>query len=164
MTHTPSLSCLFFLYHSYIPSFLIGRIFFLVVIRFNLFCKTWACVNDFLFSYQECRFTKCNFCTLVKNELFKYSASKEDKQYLTSIVHGFGAFNYFDFRQWPHDCNLTLCTILYSLIKVVMYRPLPPHLFVQINNCVRGNKNKYVMGFLALLVQEKIFKEVFFAM
>jgi len=30
------------------------------------------------------------------------------------------------------------------------------------DNCVRENKNKYVFGFLALLVQLNIFKEVCF--
>lgn len=76
------------------------------------------------------------------------------------LVHGFGAFNYFDFLQWSHDCNLTLCTLLASLIKVAENQQLAPRLFLQMDNCVRENKNKFVMGFLALLVQEKIFTEV----
>ncbi len=76
------------------------------------------------------------------------------------LVHGIGAFNYFDFSQWPHDCNLTLCTLLETLLKVAAHQPLAHRLFVQMDNCVRENKNKYVMGFCALLVEAGIFTEV----
>ena len=37
---------------------------------------------------------------------------------------------------------------------------IPPRLLLQFNNCVRENKNKYVMGFMAWLVEMKIFMEV----
>ena len=35
---------------------------------------------------QECRFTKCNFCTLVKNELCRSSTSKQDKDFSEIIL------------------------------------------------------------------------------
>ena len=35
---------------------------------------------------QECRFTKCTFCTLVKNELYKPTTSKEEKEKLKSLL------------------------------------------------------------------------------
>ncbi|WAR04818.1 hypothetical protein MAR_020187, partial [Mya arenaria] len=37
---------------------------------------------------------------------------------------------------------------------------LPPTLFLQADNCVRDNKNQYVLGFCELLVKERIFNEV----
>ena len=77
-----------------------------------------------------------------------------------SLVHGFGAFNFFDFLQWPHDCNLTLNVLLETLIQTTKQRPLSHRLLIQMDNCVRENKNKYVMAFLALLVELGIFSEV----
>lgn len=76
------------------------------------------------------------------------------------LVHGVGAHNYFDFLQWSHDCNLTLCTLLQTLLEVAKTQPLAPRLLIQMDNCVRENKNKYVMGFFAILVQLEIFTEV----
>lgn len=76
------------------------------------------------------------------------------------LVHGVGAHNYFDFLQWSHDCNLTLCTLLQTLLEVAKMQPLAPRLLIQMDNCVRENKNKYVMGFFAILVQLGIFAEV----
>ena len=76
------------------------------------------------------------------------------------LVHGVGSFGYFDFLQYSHDSNLTLSTLLYTLAKIAKKRPLPPFLRLQMDNCVRENKNKYVLGFLAFLVEESIFTEV----
>ena len=76
------------------------------------------------------------------------------------LVHGTGSFGYFDFLQWPHDCNLSLCTLLLTLLEVAKKGPLPSRLLIQMDNCVRENKNKYVLGFLALLVEKGLFAEV----
>ena len=79
------------------------------------------------------------------------------------LVHGQGNFGYFDFLQWPHDCNLTLTSLLLTLVELLKRGPLPRKLLLQMDNCVRENKNKYVMGFLALLVELEIFVEVWFS-
>ena len=76
------------------------------------------------------------------------------------LVHGVGAFNYFDFLQWSHDCNLTLCTLMETLLQIAARQPLPYRLLIQMDNCVRENKNKYVMAFCAILVELGIFTEV----
>lgn len=76
------------------------------------------------------------------------------------LVHGIGIFGYFDFRQWSHDTNLTLTCLLLTLVKLCEKKPLPVKLLLQMDNCVRENKNKYVLGFLAYLVHIKIFVEV----
>jgi len=69
-------------------------------------------------------------------------------------------FGFFDFMQYPHDCNLTLTSLLCTLHEIVKKGQLPRYLRLQMDNCVRENKNKYVLGFLALLVQRRIFLEV----
>lgn len=80
------------------------------------------------------------------------------------IVHGHGCEGYLDFLQWPHDPNLTITVLMKVLEK---YIPImakkghtPSKLYVQFDNCVRENKNKYVFTFLALLVQLGLFQEV----
>ena len=83
------------------------------------------------------------------------------RTHLTGVlVHGTGSFCFYDYLQWPNDCNLTIFAILSTLIELSKHRPLPPKLLIQMDNCVRENKNKYVFGFLALLVELNIFKEV----
>ena len=80
------------------------------------------------------------------------------RTHLTGVlVHGTGSFCFFDFLQWAHDCNLTLTCLLNTLREVSKCRPLPSKLLLQMDNCVRENKNKYV---LAWLVEKKIFAEV----
>ena len=66
----------------------------------------------------------------------------------------------FDFLQWSHDCNLTLFALLRTLQEVTLSRSLPSKLLLQMDNWVRENKNKFVFGFLSLLVELNIFSEV----
>lgn len=83
------------------------------------------------------------------------------RTHLTGVlVHGTGSFCFFDYLQWSHDCNLTLSTILFTLEQLSTSRTLPPRLLVQMDNCVRENKNKYVFGFFLWLVEKEIFTEV----
>ena len=35
-----------------------------------------------------------------------------------NLVHGRGNHGYFDFLQWPHDCNLTITTMLQTLLQL----------------------------------------------
>lgn len=76
------------------------------------------------------------------------------------LVHGKGNYGFFDFLQWPHDCNLTITCLLLTLLEITNKSTLPPHLYLQMDNCVRENKNKYVMAFLSLLVEIGMFSEV----
>ena len=47
---------------------------------------------------------------------------------------------------------------IYIFIYVFHFKgkPLPPILYIQMDNCWRENKNQYVLGFCALLVKLKI--------
>ena len=76
------------------------------------------------------------------------------------LVHGVGTFGYFDYLQWPHDANLTITTLLFTLSEIAHRGCLPHHLRLQMDNCVRENKNRYVFGFLSLLVEKELFIDV----
>ena len=79
------------------------------------------------------------------------------RTHLTGVlIHGSG--NHY-LLQWLHDCNLTLLCIMSALIKISKTRVLPPKLFIQMDNCICENKNKYVWIFL-LLIEMSIFNEV----
>ena len=66
----------------------------------------------------------------------------------------------FDLFQWPHDSNLTI-NILVTLLTLFNDRfGLPPVLNLQLDNCWRENKNKYVFTFLSLLVEWSVFDKV----
>lgn len=83
-----------------------------------------------------------------------------------AIVHGKGCYTYCDILQWPHDPNLTmnifLLLLLYQLTEIKNNcLTMPKKLFVQLDNCMRENKNRHVLGFLSLLVEERVFEEVY---
>lgn len=78
----------------------------------------------------------------------------------TKAPHGKLAFVFLDLLLWPHDSNLTATIILKALLKFIEDRPLPPTLYIQMDNTARENKNKYVFGFCALLVQMGVFEKV----
>ena len=79
----------------------------------------------------------------------------------TKAEKGKMVFAFFDLLQWPHDSNLTI-TLLLAVLHQLQSRlhALPKILYLQLDNTSRENKNKYVLSFLALLVQLKVFKKV----
>lgn len=71
------------------------------------------------------------------------------------------AFGYYDLLQWPHDCNLTLNIFLQVLQELTAkFCTLPKILYMQLDNYYRENKNRYILGFCAPLVQLKIVRKV----
>ena len=58
------------------------------------------------------------------------------------IAHGRGIFGFFDLFQFPHGSNLTLHVLLRVLYT--LRDSLPDVLYLQMDNCSRENKNKYV--------------------
>lgn len=75
-----------------------------------------------------------------------------------AIVHGRGQHTYIDFKEYPHDSNLTINIILNILIR---YKDSPPPtLYLQLDNTARENKNRHVFAFLSLLVELNIFKKI----
>ena len=83
-----------------------------------------------------------------------------------SIIHnrqaqnGKEIYGSFDYYQYPHDSNLTMTVLLEVLVRWSKEFDLPPILYLQFDNCVRENKNRYMFALLALLVEEKIFEKV----
>jgi hypothetical protein len=78
-----------------------------------------------------------------------------------AIIHGVGTQIYTVSDKWKKDPNLTaevLQRVLKSLENKKM--PLPPILYLQLDNCCRENKNKAFMAYLAWLVKRKIFTEI----
>jgi hypothetical protein len=76
------------------------------------------------------------------------------------LVHGRGAFVYLTSKRTSADSNLCVDSIIRTLLKLPA--PLPPVLYIQGDNHSGDMKNKFVMGFLALLVQMKVFQKVKF--
>ena len=67
----------------------------------------------------------------------------------------------FDFYQWPQiDPNLTASVLLKMIAKWCQFYKLPPIFYLQLDNCVKENKNQYMMWLFALLVELLVFDKV----
>ena len=74
--------------------------------------------------------------------------------------HGKEIFACLDLFEWPHDPNLTANALICVLDKWNRLQGLAPVMYLQLDNCVRENKNNVVLCFLALLVDLDIFEKV----
>ena len=80
------------------------------------------------------------------------------RTHITGVInHAYGGSVFIDLFGWPHDANLVLNVLMNTISKREV---LPDVLYLQLDNTARENKNQYVMGFLALLVEIGVFKEV----
>lgn len=73
------------------------------------------------------------------------------------INHGREILAFVDVQQWPHDANFTMNIILQILIRM---NEIPDTFYIQMDNCWRENKNKFVIVFLAVSVKADILKKV----
>ena len=81
------------------------------------------------------------------------------KTHLTGvIVHGLDILGYWDIRQWPHASNLTINILLEVLTS--MKDKLPPVWYLQMDNCGRENKNRFVLAMCCYLVELGIFQKI----
>jgi hypothetical protein len=65
--------------------------------------------------------------------------------------------------RYKSDSNVTIDVLQRVLKELEERHPgkrLPRKLYVQMDNCVRENKNKYVLGYLSWLVQRGVFEEI----
>ena len=76
----------------------------------------------------------------------------------TRAPHGKFSYIFIDMLQFPHDCNITIYVLLQVLLD--LKENLPPVLNIQLDNTAKENKNKFFLGFCALLVARKIFTKV----
>ena len=75
--------------------------------------------------------------------------------------HGKEIFACLDLFEWPHDLNLTATDAFICVLdKWNLLHGLAPVLYLQLDNCVRENKNNFIVCFLALLVDLNIFEKV----
>jgi hypothetical protein len=78
------------------------------------------------------------------------------------LVHGRGAFVYLTSKRTSNDSNLSIDCLIRTLLQLPA--PLPPVLYLQGDNASGDTKNKFVMAFLAILVQMNVFKKVKFSL
>ena len=76
----------------------------------------------------------------------------------TNAPHGKIPYIFMDAREVPHDSNMTINILMKVLLD--NKERLGRKLFLQLDNCFRENKNKYVLGLASLLVEYDIFEEV----
>ncbi|XP_061171052.1 uncharacterized protein LOC133180592 [Saccostrea echinata] len=74
------------------------------------------------------------------------------------IVHGIGIYGFFDLFQYSHSTNLTISILLSVLYS--MKDSLPDTLYIQMDNCARENKNRYLLGFMCYLVEIGLFRKI----
>ena len=80
----------------------------------------------------------------------------------TSLVpHGKKAVGCFNLYEWPHDANLTCYVLLHVLYRRNQTNKLPPTLYLQLDNCIRENKNNLVFGLIAILIELYVFDKVY---
>ena len=81
------------------------------------------------------------------------------KTHLTAVLtHGHGIWGFFDICQWPHASNLTINLLLKVMTN--LKNSLPKVWYLQMDNCGRENKNRFVLAFCCYLVQLGLFKKI----
>ena len=79
----------------------------------------------------------------------------------TRTDHGKRAYIYIDILQWPHDCNLVIDVLNEVLLdRIRIHGCVAPTLYLQLDNCWRENKNRYMFGYCAMLVEGRVFRKV----
>ena len=74
-----------------------------------------------------------------------------------ALDHGTTPQAYIDLFRYPHDSNHTMNVLLRTLSK---RDHLPNQLYIQMDSCIRENKNQYMFSLLAYFVERKVFKKV----
>jgi hypothetical protein len=77
------------------------------------------------------------------------------------LVHGVGSWVYTMADRFKSDSNVTIEVLQRVLAEIEAKKGrLPRKLYLQMDNCTRENKNKYVLGYLSWLVQRGVFDEI----
>nr|XP_006821263.1 PREDICTED: uncharacterized protein LOC102800784 [Saccoglossus kowalevskii] len=77
----------------------------------------------------------------------------------TGVASGRIPFAHIDLNQIPHDSNLTM-NILLEVLKEVKNH-LAKVLYLQLDNCFRENKNRFLLSLMELMVEIDIFEEIY---
>ena len=76
----------------------------------------------------------------------------------TRAPRGKLTYVFCDLLQWQHDGNLVVEVLLCVLGK--FGNTICHTLYLQLDNAGNQNKNRYILGFCALLVEKKVFRKV----
>eukprot|EP00795_Rhopilema_esculentum_P008448 gene8448-14434_t len=102
--------------------------------------------------------------TNIPHWLSKSKSNKDEflKTHVTGLLsHGTGTcYQFIDLMQWAHDSNLVMNTLYRVLVDIATEQRLSPVLYLQLDNCWRENKNRYIFAFLAWLVQKDVVRKV----
>ena len=110
-------------------------------------------------------FTYLYRCCLIGCTLFIYEYNNQVLIINTLQLNTYRCFDkgrktamvFIDLLKWAHDSNLATNILLHCLSTITK---LPDVLSLQLDNCFRENKNKYVLALCALLVEKKLFRKV----
>ena len=92
----------------------------------------------------------------------KSDATENIKMHLFgALVHGRGSFAYLIADHEEQGHNATINVLWKVLVALLKGGPLPPVLFLQLDNTVRQNKGQFLFGFLDLLVEYGVFERVY---
>lgn len=92
---------------------------------------------------------------------FESSATLLKQCVMGVIVHGFRRFIFAAHEYLPFGPNLTI-ECLHRTLQFVFASvgSTPPVLFLQLDNCYKDNKNRYVFAYCAWLIHSDLFEEV----
>lgn len=80
-----------------------------------------------------------------------------------ALVHGHGMYIYTMNDKWEKGANLVIEVIQRTLKKMeITYNgKLPTTFYLQLDNCSRENKNRFLFGYLGRLVQQHVFETIY---
>jgi hypothetical protein len=80
------------------------------------------------------------------------------------VVHNLNTYCYMVPQCFHSDSNLTVEVLQQTLksVEARMHQKLPGVLHLRADNCWRENKNRFVLAYLADLVQRGVFREIYF--
>ena len=87
---------------------------------------------------------------------------KKQRYHLIGVIaHGVGTWVYTMLDNWNSDSNVTI-EVLQRVLTIIEKEKgvLPKTLYLQMDNCTKDNKNKYVFGYLCWLVQRGVFQTI----
>ncbi len=81
---------------------------------------------------------------------------------LGGLVDGVAFFTFLTYPTYMHGTGLTWTGFMIMLDRLkTAGRPIPPYLFLQLDNAGKDNKNQHAFAFLGFLIKTGVFKRIF---
>jgi len=97
-----------------------------------------------------------------------YATCEKLKLHITGVINHSNndRFFYGSLDHWPHGSNFIISVMniylsYYNELLQTQQKPWPTTLFLQLDNCWKENKNKYVFSYLSTLIQRHLFDEIY---